>query len=157
MPATVGVWPTLPEATAADVRMGQRLWVLGYPDAGGGGLTLSQGEIEGFTGQDGAAGRDFIKTDASITHGNSGGPVVDDRGYLVGIASAFRTRTSISGGNVAETTQVGMIRPLPWRATCSRSRPPAGPRARARPTSSCSPPPSRRRPRACGSRPASST
>jgi S1-C subfamily serine protease len=113
VPATGGVWPALPEATAGDVRMGQRLWVLGYPDAGGGGLTLSQGEIEGFTGQDGAAGKDFIKTDASITHGNSGGPVVDDRGHLVGIASAFRTRTSISGGNVVETTQVGMIRPLP--------------------------------------------
>lgn len=112
VPLSSGVWPTLPEAQASDVKMGQRLWVLGYPDAGGGGLTLSQGEVEGWTGQDGAAGRDFIKTDASITHGNSGGPVVDDRGRLVGVASAFRTRISISGTNVTEMNQVGIIRPI---------------------------------------------
>jgi S1-C subfamily serine protease len=112
VPLSSGVWPTLPEAQTGDVKMGQRLWVLGYPDAGGGGLTLSQGEVEGWTGQDGASGKDFIKTDASITHGNSGGPVVDDRGHLVGVASAFRTRISISGTNVTEMNQVGTIRPL---------------------------------------------
>lgn len=113
VPTSSGVWPTLPEAQTGDVKMGQRLWVLGYPDAGGGGLTLSQGEVEGWTGQDGAAGRDFIKTDASITHGNSGGPVLDDRGHLVGVASAFRTRISLSGTAVVEMNQVGIIRPLP--------------------------------------------
>ena len=112
VPSTGGVWPTLPEAQSGDVKMGQRLWVLGYPDAGGGGLTLSQGEVEGWTGQDGAAGKDFLKTDASITHGNSGGPVVDDRGRLVGIASAYRTRISLTGANVTEMNQVGIIRPL---------------------------------------------
>lgn len=106
-----GVWATLGEAHTQDIAMGQRLWVLGFPDVGGGGLTLSEGEVEGWTGEDGAQGRDFIKTDASITHGNSGGPVVDDQGRLVGIASAFRTRTT-STGNVVETSQVGLVRPL---------------------------------------------
>lgn len=110
-PSMGGVWPTLPEARAVDVKMGQRLWVLGYPDVGGGGLTLSTGEVEGWTGEDGSQGKDFIKTDASITHGNSGGPVVDDNGRLVGIAAAFRTRTTASGG-VIETAQVGLVRPL---------------------------------------------
>ncbi|MGN6110312.1 MAG: S1 family peptidase, partial [Kofleriaceae bacterium] len=111
VPSSSMIWPTLPESRANEVKIGQRLWVLGYPDAGGGGLTLSEGEVEGWTGQDGTAGRDFLKTDASITHGNSGGPVVDDRGQLVGIASAYRTRITISGG-VAETAQVGSVRPL---------------------------------------------
>ncbi len=111
VPGSNGVWATLPEAHTADIRMGQRLWVLGYPDVGGGGLTLSEGEVEGWTGEDGTAGKDFIKTDASITHGNSGGPVIDDHGRLVGIASAFRTKVSASGG-VIETSQVGLVRPL---------------------------------------------
>ncbi len=111
IPAAASVWPTLPEARTADVKMGQRLWVLGYPDVGGGGLTLSEGSVEGWTGENGTAGKDFIKTDASITHGNSGGPVVDDHGRLVGIAAAFRTRTNASGG-VLETAQVGLVRPL---------------------------------------------
>ena len=79
------------------------------------GSRSREGEVEGFTGEDGAAettpGRDFIKTDASITHGNSGGPVVDDQGRLVGIASAFRTRVTAAGG-LTETSQVGLVRPL---------------------------------------------
>lgn len=111
-PATAtGVWATLAEAKASDVKMGQRLFVLGYPDVGGGGLTLSEGEVEGWTGEDGAQGRDFIKTDASITHGNSGGPVVDDQGRLVGIASAFRTKVA-ANGNIIQTAQIGLVRPL---------------------------------------------
>ena len=110
-PANGGVWATLGEARLADVKMGQRLWVLGYPDVGGGGLTLSEGDVEGWTGPDGASGKDFIKTDASITHGNSGGPVVDDQGRLVGIASAFRTKVTASG-SVIETAQIGLVRPL---------------------------------------------
>jgi V8-like Glu-specific endopeptidase len=112
LPSSGGmVWATLDEGRSQDVKMGQRLWVIGYPDKGGGGLTLYEGEVEGWTGDDGAPGRDFIKTDASITHGNSGGPVVDDQGKLIGIASAFRTRTT-AGGGVIETTQVGLVRPL---------------------------------------------
>ncbi|HSD89316.1 MAG TPA: trypsin-like peptidase domain-containing protein, partial [Kofleriaceae bacterium] len=110
-PAQGGVWPTLPEARVSDIKMGQRLWVLGYPDVGGGGLTLSVGEVEGWTGEDGTAGKDFIKTDASITHGNSGGPVIDDNGKLVGVAAAFRTKMTATGGMI-ETTQVGLVRPL---------------------------------------------
>ncbi len=110
-PTSSGVWATLPEARTSDVKIGQRLWVLGYPDVGGGGLTLNRGEVEGWTGEDGAQGKDFIKTDASITHGNSGGPVIDDQGRLVGVASAFRTRVTASGG-VIETAQVGLVRPL---------------------------------------------
>ena len=106
-----GIWATLGEAKASDIKMGQRLFVLGYPDVGGGGLTMSEGEVEGWTGEDGTQGRDFIKTDASITHGNSGGPVVDDQGRLVGIASAFRTKVTASGA-VIETAQIGLVRPL---------------------------------------------
>ncbi|MBA3502300.1 MAG: trypsin-like peptidase domain-containing protein, partial [Deltaproteobacteria bacterium] len=111
-PASAQIWPTLPEAKAADIKMGQRVWVLGYPDAGGGGLTLSEGAVEGWTGQDGTQGRDFIKTDASITHGNSGGPVVDDAGRLLGIAAASRVKLTAAGG-VVEVAQVGLVRPLP--------------------------------------------
>jgi S1-C subfamily serine protease len=110
-PTSSGVWATLPEARAADVKIGQRLWVLGYPDVGGGGLRLDAGEVEGWTGEEGAQRKDFIKTNASITHGNSGGPVIDDQGQLVGIASAFRTRVTASGGLV-EMSQIGLVRPL---------------------------------------------
>jgi S1-C subfamily serine protease len=103
-------WPTIP-ARVKPVSQGERLWVLGYPDVGGGGPTLSQGLVEGLTGEDGSIGTDYIKTDASITHGNSGGPVVDDNGQLIGIATAFRVRVTAAGG-VVETAKVGLVRPL---------------------------------------------
>ncbi|HEX3760938.1 MAG TPA: serine protease, partial [Kofleriaceae bacterium] len=90
-------WPTLPLVHTADVKTGQRLWVLGYPDVGGGGLTLSEGNALGWSGVDGTEGNDFLKTDAAIRHGNSGGPVVGDDGRLIGIASAVRTKLSASG------------------------------------------------------------
>ena len=104
-----------------------------------------EGEVEGWTGEDGAAGKDFIKTDASITHGNSGGPVVDDHGRLVGIASAFRTRVTATGARRRDRAGRPRAAAVDARATCSRSPPPAGRRARATPTSSCSRPRSRRR------------
>ena len=110
-PANTGVWATLPDARKSDVAMGQRLWVLGYPDVAGGGLTLSEGEVEGWTGDNGAETKEFIKTDASITRGNSGGPVVDDQGQLVGIASAVRA-TIAANGSVIESPQPGIVRPI---------------------------------------------
>ncbi|CAN5707100.1 hypothetical protein BH11MYX1_BH11MYX1_47010 [soil metagenome] len=100
-PASSGIWATLAEASQSNVTIGERLWVLGYPDRGGGGLTLTEGAVEGWTGPDGTSGRDYITTRASISSGSSGGPVVDDHGRLVGIASAFR-----SNG------KVGLVRPL---------------------------------------------
>lgn len=104
-------WPAMPTQRAPEVRPGQRLWVLGYPDVGGGGLTLTQGLIEGWTGVDGALGRDYIKTDAATSHGSSGGPVVDDKGRLVGIATVYRVRITTTG-TLVETTKVGLVRPL---------------------------------------------
>lgn len=100
-PTTNGVWATLGEAAQSEITIGERLWVLGYPDRGGGGLTLTEGQVEGWTGPDGTSGRDYISTRASISSGSSGGPVVDDHGRLVGIASAFRANG-----------KVGLVRPL---------------------------------------------
>jgi S1-C subfamily serine protease len=105
-------WATLPEARTADIKMGQRIWVLGYPDVGGGGLTLAEGEALGWSGVDGAAGKDFLKTDAAIRHGNSGGPVVDDAGRLVGIASAVRTKQNAAGDIIEVVQAGGRVRPI---------------------------------------------
>ncbi len=111
-PTDGGVWPPLTEV-GGELTPGQRLWVLGYPDRGGGAVTLSQGLVEGWTGVEDSLARDFIKTDASLTHGNSGGPVVDDLGRVVGIANAFRYHVDASGTEV-ESVKQGLVRP--WSA-----------------------------------------
>lgn len=100
-PSTAKAWIPIPQAHARDMAIGERLWVLGFPESGGGGLRVDEGAVQGFTGANGAVGRDYIKTGASISSGSSGGPVVSDRGELVGIASAYRA----SG-------RVGLVRPL---------------------------------------------
>ncbi|MEZ4365009.1 MAG: serine protease [Kofleriaceae bacterium] len=110
-PAADGPWPSLRGGGGGEPQPGSRVWVLGYPDVGGGGLTLSQGLVEGYTAEDGGLGRDYLKTDASITHGNSGGPVVDDDGRLVGIATAFRVRVDVRG-DALEVSRPGLVRPL---------------------------------------------
>jgi serine protease DegS len=110
--ASAGAWPTLPLTRSAEIKIGQRIWVLGYPDVGGGGLTLGAGEVEGWSGIEGTAGRDFLKTDAAIRHGNSGGPVVDDLGHLVGIASAVRTKQTAAGDIIEVVQAGGRVRPI---------------------------------------------
>ncbi|HEY70913.1 MAG TPA: trypsin-like peptidase domain-containing protein [Anaerolineae bacterium] len=75
------------------VELGGDLRILGYPGIGGETITFTEGAISGFTSERGIDGRAWIKTDATIAGGNSGGMAVDSSGYLIGIP------TQISSGD----------------------------------------------------------
>ena len=87
----------LPMADSETLEVGDYLVAVGNPF--GMGTAVSHGivsalhrsglHIEGY--------QDFIQTDASLNPGNSGGPLVNLRGELVGIAAAI---TSPTGSNV---------------------------------------------------------
>mgnify|MGYP001561910262 CR=1 FL=1 len=104
-------WPALNAIHGDTVVPGEKLWVVGYPDVGGGGITVSQGLVEGFDGWSPGGDTGYIKTDAPITHGNSGGPVFDSDGLLIGIATAYRVHASVAGGGVV-AGRVGLVRPI---------------------------------------------
>jgi hypothetical protein len=106
-------WPSIPVGRSEDVVPGQQVWVLGYPNVGGSTIHVTRGLVSGWTGEQGGANsRAYMKTDAAITHGNSGGTAVDDEGKFIGVPTAFRVTTEMTGGSVATVGKVGLIRPV---------------------------------------------
>jgi serine protease Do len=74
-------------------------WVLAAGNPFGFAFSITAG-IVSATGRTGPGGNisDFIQTDASINQGNSGGPLVNIRGEIVGINTWITTDTGINVG-----------------------------------------------------------
>jgi S1-C subfamily serine protease len=77
------------------VEVGDELNIFGYPGIGGETITFTKGVVSGFSLEAAITGRAWIKTDATIAGGNSGGTGVDRDGYLVGVP----TRAGAGGGS----------------------------------------------------------
>jgi len=82
--ATVNL-PTVLLGDSDVLKLGDPISVLGYPGIGGETITLTSGEVSGFTSENGIPGRAFIKTSATIAGGNSGGSAVNAAGELIGV------------------------------------------------------------------------
>jgi serine/threonine protein kinase/S1-C subfamily serine protease len=67
------------------LQLGDALVILGYPSIGGQTITLTRGEVSGFTAESGYGNRAFIKTSATIAGGNSGGLAANQVGEIIGI------------------------------------------------------------------------
>ncbi len=92
-----GPLPYVKWGDSAHARVGD--WVLAIGNPFGLGGTVTAGIISAVhrvTGQGGANDR-FIQTDASINQGNSGGPMFDMNGNVIGINSQIFSQ---SGGNI---------------------------------------------------------
>jgi len=78
---------------SADLRLGQRVIAVGNALALPGAPSVTAGIISGLRDvravSDGTLYRHAIQTDAAINEGNSGGPLVDTQGRLVGINSLY--------------------------------------------------------------------
>ena len=72
-------------AAPEEVKIGEEVIAIGHPEQGG-FWTLTYGRISGIiSNQKGIEGKDVYQTDTSVNRGNSGGPLLDKRGYMVGI------------------------------------------------------------------------
>ncbi len=100
--------PSLAVATGDVARIGERVWALGYP-----GVvtfheilsvetllepTITEGTVSGYRLK--ASGVRVLQSDVSVTHGNSGGPVVNSRGEVVAVTSFGSADPSDSGREV---------------------------------------------------------
>jgi serine protease Do/serine protease DegQ len=93
----------LPFARFADsdkCRVGDVVFAIGNPL--GVGMTVTSGIVSGLSRSDTGVGlvyQDFIQTDAAINVGNSGGPLVDFEGRVIGMNTLIRTASG-QGGNI---------------------------------------------------------
>ena len=92
-----------------EVRIGEEIFVIGAPM----GLTysLSSGIISGRHSEESPRGDEkileFFQTDASINTGNSGGPMFNKKGEVIGIVSSILSRSGgFEGIGFAATSQV---------------------------------------------------
>ena len=97
-PVSVGDLPFLPVGDSDSIGLGDELRIFGYPGIGGDTITYTEGSVSGFTSEPGIPDRAWVKTDATIAGGNSGGTAVNDAGELV----AVPTRASATDGDVAD-------------------------------------------------------
>jgi S1-C subfamily serine protease len=103
-----------------EVHIGDHLNVYGFPGVGQDTITYTQGSVAGYLADDPPGERAWIKTDANIAHGNSGGLVANDNGEIIGIPTSGlgdcdqtdtdgdgQTDTCIPNGNA-----INFIRPI---------------------------------------------
>ncbi len=68
-----------------EINIGEEVVAIGHPEQGG-LWSLTYGRISGqIANQSDVPGKDVYQTDTSVNRGNSGGPLLDRRGYMVGI------------------------------------------------------------------------
>lgn len=68
-----------------DLRVGDHLSIFGFPTIGGNTITFTSGNFAGWTPQDQVGDRAWMKLDATIAGGNSGGLAANDNGQIVGV------------------------------------------------------------------------
>lgn len=83
--------PSVVPVERAPAHAGEPVHVVGFPE--GGPYTVTSGRIIDIVHDDSLGPGAIIRTNANVEHGNSGGPLIDDRGRVVGVVYAIQTST----------------------------------------------------------------
>lgn len=100
--------PFLPIGDSDALGVGDELTVVGYPAIGGNTISLSAGLISGFLGDPRIGDRAWLKTDAIVSQGNSGGLAANAAGELVGIPTMVPEDT----GGYSLVRPIALVRPM---------------------------------------------
>lgn len=89
-----------------ELEIGDPLAVIGFPDLGGNTPTFTRGTVSGFLyDEELKVERGWIKTDAEVNPGNSGGMAINGRGELIGVPTQVYFDRNITG-------KISEIRPI---------------------------------------------
>jgi serine protease Do len=118
----IGGSPDLPEAplgNSDDLRVGEWVCAIGNPLGYVHSVTVG---VVSFIGRKlfDPSLDDYIQTDAAINFGNSGGPLINSRGEVIGINSAISSRASNIGFAVPINQAVGILAQLKASGRVSR-------------------------------------
>ena len=93
--------PTVDFADSGTVIIGDDVYVIGHPEQGG-LWSLTTGVISAFMQNYGnVKGKNLFQTDAGINRGNSGGPLLNEEGGMIGINSLI-ARTAEDGMTITD-------------------------------------------------------
>ncbi len=101
--------PFVELADSDDIGLGDEVRVLGFPGAGGETITFTRGDVAGFESQDLVGNRAWIKTDTTVSPGNSGGLGANAAGQIVGVPSFVQEAI---GGAINRLRAINLARPL---------------------------------------------
>jgi putative serine protease PepD len=68
-----------------DMHLGDAVNIFGFPGIGGDTITFTKGSVSGFSTESPVGDRAWIKTDATIAGGNSGGLAANDSAQIIGV------------------------------------------------------------------------
>lgn len=82
-------YPTAPLGDSDAVMVGDAAIVIGHPSGAHGAWTVTQGIISAVDRQTTLNGKTYkmLQTDAAVNPGNSGGPLCNDRGEVIGVVT----------------------------------------------------------------------
>jgi hypothetical protein len=98
--SSAGNFPFVRVGDSDDLEIGDQIRILGYPGIGGETITFTDGSVSGFTAERSVGNRAWIKTDATIAGGNSGGLAINDAGELIGVPTIVGSGAGADSGYV---------------------------------------------------------
>lgn len=98
--------PYVEMGNSDEMHLGDAVNIFGFPGIGGDTITFTKGSVSGFSTQDPIGDRAWIKTDATIAGGNSGGLGANDLAQIIGVPTrgGAGTDTSIADCRVVQDT-----------------------------------------------------
>ena len=123
----------MPLGDSGKLEFDDNLRCFGYPGIGGDSVTFTKGTVAGFMDEDGDGKNDWIKTDAEINHGNSGGAAINDKGEIIGVPTANLSERQATG-KLSLIRPINLARPLIEAAIRGLNDTPSGQTGSARVT-----------------------